>query len=217
MLHLQTAVVHSAASYSYETYIMTTGSLLDEMSVPTLSVREDNSNHVESSEQSTVHLIAIEDSDEDDSDTDSIPLPQRARSNSVDDYYPRQQLLCRNIVTQQVRSLLEHIVTVVFMDDTSDDDDVDEFADIHISTPSGLEVGGSMEEIEVTSTITLSDSCLTRAKFDYYGPPPVHEVNTSSKEKADMLVNKSKRWDDKLQRSLPQLSITVNYSAISEI
>ena len=109
---------------------------------------------------------------------------------------------------QQLRSTLEHIVTVVFMDDTSYDHDVDEFADIHISTPSGLEVGGSMEEIEVTSTITLSDSCLTRAKFDYYGPPPVHEVNTSSKEKADMLVNKSKRGDDKLQRSLPQLSIT---------
>ena len=207
LLHLQTAIVHSAASY--ETYIMTTGSLLDEMGAPTLSVREDNNNNVESSEQSTatVHLIAIEDSDEDDSE--SIPLSQRVRSNS-DDYHPRQQLLCRNIITQQLRSTLEHIVTVVFMDDTSDDDDdVDEFADIHISTPSGLEVGGSMEEIEVASTITLSDSCLTRTKFDYYGPP-VHEVNTSSKEKAvDMLVNKSKREDDKLQRSLPQLSITI--------
>ena len=200
---LQTTIVHSAASY--EAYIIPTGStLLDEieMGAPTLSVREDNNNHAASSEQSKsiVHLIAIEDTHSDEDD-----LLQRVRSDSLDDYYPRQQPLCRNIVTQQLRSSLEHIVTVVFMDDESNDDDVVEFADIY-STPSGLEVGGSMEEIEVTSTITLSDSCLTRTNFGYHDPP-IHEVNTS-KEKATMI--NGKRDDDKCQRScLPQqLSIT---------
>ena len=58
---------------------------------------------------------------------------------------------------------------------------------------------------QTAKTLRLSDSCLTRTKFDYYGRLRSEYI----KEKADvdvMLVNK--REDDKLQRSLPQLSIT---------
>ena len=205
--NLQTTIKSIDRSSGYETYIMPkSSSLLDEMGAPTQSVL---SNHAEC-EQSIVHLIAMGDDGDGKDDFDSsIPdaaLPRRLRSDSFEHYPKRQSSsLCSDLVTQQIRSSLEHIVTVVFMDETSNDNDADEYANIDISTPNGLEVGGSMEEIDVTSTITLSDSCLSRTKFGYDGPP-MQELNILRKKTS---VIDDKREDDKRrQRGLLQLSIT---------
>ena len=191
------------SSSGYETYIMPkSSSLLDEMGAPTLSVL------------SNVHLIAMGDDGEDDFDRCTPEaLPQRIRSDSFEDYPKRQSSsLCSDLVTQQLRSSLEHIVssvTVVFMDDntSNDADDAAEYANIDISTPSGLEVGGSnMEEIDVTSTVTLGDSCLTRTKFGYDGPPPNQEINVLRKKTT--VIDDTREDDKRCQRGLLQLSIT---------
>ena len=204
--NLQTTIKSIDRSSGYETYIMPkSSSLLDEMGAPTQSVL---SNHAEC-EQSIVHLIAMGDDGKDDFDSIPEALPRRIRSDSFEHYPKRQSSsLCSDLVTQQIRSSLEHIVTVVFMDDNSNDDDDDdaaEYANIDISTPSGLEVGGSMEEIDVTSTITLSDSCSTRTKFGYDGPP-MQKLNTLRKKTS--VIDDKREYDKRRQRGLLQLSIT---------